>query len=388
MDLTRDTRMPTTSEPIAERGDLSRTVYCVLGMPIDVVDFATALRRIEDAAKGQAPFLLSTPNLNFLVNFQTSPEFRDALLLSDLCPADGIAIVWLARLLGVPLRERVAGSDLFEALKRKRDGQKIRVFLFGGDKGVAVAAAAQLNSPGLVCVGALDPGFGSVEDMSGPDILRKINASDAQFLIASLGAVKGQAWLLRNHSSLRVPVRSHLGAVMNFEAGTVKRAPSLLRRLGLEWLWRIKEEPRLWTRYAHDGFILLRLLVTRVAPLRALALWQRLTGKLTRSTLDVTTNPRGQSTTIQLCGFAVQRTMHPARVCFQLAVAGDKHVVLDCSRLHYLDARFLGLLLMLRKQLLSRGLSLTVRGAKGWPARIVKWHGLDFLLSDDGKGST
>ena len=236
--------------------DLSRNVYCVLGMPLDVIDFSTALHRIWDAGTAHSAFLFSTPNLNFIVNARTDPEFRKSLELSDLCTADGIAIVWIAKLLGIPIRERVAGSDMFEFLSSTRcSGPRLRVFLFGGEEGVAETVAAKLNGEegSLQCVGALNPGYGSIEELSGQEIIGAINSSKAQFLAVSLGAKKGQAWLLHNHAALTVPVRVHLGAVLNFHAGIVKRAPRALRRLGMEWLWRIKEEPHLWRRYAHDG---------------------------------------------------------------------------------------------------------------------------------------
>ena len=106
---------------------------------------------------------------------------------------------------------------------------------------------------GLVCVGALNPGYGTIEDMSGDAIIAAVNASKAEFLVVALGARKGQTWLLRNHHRLRVPVRAHLGAAVNFQAGSVKRAPRAIRKVGLEWLWRIKEEPHLRIRYWHDG---------------------------------------------------------------------------------------------------------------------------------------
>src|SRR5262245_11078841 len=95
--------------------DFGRDVYCVLGMPIDAIDMATVLHRIEAAAASRAPFLISTPNLNFLVNSRSDPEFRESLLDSDLCPADGMPIVWIAWLTGVPIKERISGSDIFEA---------------------------------------------------------------------------------------------------------------------------------------------------------------------------------------------------------------------------------------------------------------------------------
>ena len=106
-------------------------------------------------------------------------------------------------------------------------------------------------------------------------IIDKVNASEADFLAASLGARKGQLWLHRNHRRLTIPIRAHLGAVINFQAGTVKRAPTWLRACGLEWLWRIKEEPHLWRRYAHDGWVLLGLIFTRVVPLAVANRWSR-----------------------------------------------------------------------------------------------------------------
>ena len=113
--------------------------------------------------------------------------------------------------------------------------------------------------------------------MSTPAIIDAINASDADFLAVALGAKKGQAWLQQNHARLRIPVRVHLGATINFQAGTLKRAPTLIQRLGLEWLWRIKEEPQLWRRYWNDGLALLGLLITRVFPLLLVTFWSRLT---------------------------------------------------------------------------------------------------------------
>ena len=244
--------------------DLSRDVYCVLGMPIDLIDMKSTLQRIEAAAASRTPYLISTPNLNFLVNSRRNPDFRKSLLMSDLCTADGMPILWIARLLGVPIRHRVAGSDMFEALRASNSGKPLKVFLFGGAEGVAEAAARTLNEQrgGIYCVGTLCPGFGSVDAMSSESIVDKINASNADFLVVALGAQKGQSWLWHNHSRCRVPIRAHLGTTINFQAGTVRRAPQVFRKTGLEWLWRIKEEPHLWRRYLHDGLALLRILMS------------------------------------------------------------------------------------------------------------------------------
>jgi N-acetylglucosaminyldiphosphoundecaprenol N-acetyl-beta-D-mannosaminyltransferase len=236
----------------AHLDDLSRDVYGVLGIPIDAVDLSAAVERIGVAMRQEEPFLISTPNLNFLVMSQSDSEFRESLLKSDLCPVDGVPIVWISRLLGIRIQMRVAGSDVFDHLKFELDSS-VKVFLFGGPEGVAETCSAVLNSQssGVSCVGALYPGFGSVEDMSTDAIIDAINASEARFLVASLGAQKGQSWLLKNHHRLRIPVRSHLGAAINFQAGLLKRAPLFIRRFGFEWLWRAASLETISPRWAH-----------------------------------------------------------------------------------------------------------------------------------------
>src|SRR5262245_22030193 len=97
--------------------DLSREVYCILGKPIDAIKMDEVLRRIKLAAAGPTPFLISTANLNFLVQSQVDKAFGESLMLSDLCTADGMPIVWIAWLTGIPIKNRIAGSDIFDALK-------------------------------------------------------------------------------------------------------------------------------------------------------------------------------------------------------------------------------------------------------------------------------
>src|SRR6266702_4963300 len=109
--------------------DLSREVYGVLGLPIDALDLPALLRKMSSAADGATPLFISTPNVNFLIASRSNPEFRDSLLLSDLCLPDGMPIVWIARRLGIPIKQRISGEDLFDALKR-RSGRRLKVFLF------------------------------------------------------------------------------------------------------------------------------------------------------------------------------------------------------------------------------------------------------------------
>jgi N-acetylglucosaminyldiphosphoundecaprenol N-acetyl-beta-D-mannosaminyltransferase len=365
---------------------LSRQVYCILGVPIDLITMPAVLRRIETAAVCDAPFTLSTPNLNFLVISQSDAEFRETLLLSDLCPADGVPILWIARLLGVPIKQRIAGSDIFEALKLS--SKPLKLFFFGGAEGVATAAARALNSgpSALRCVGTLNPGFCSVEDMSCGDIIDRVNGSGAEFLVASLGARKGQLWLQRNFDRLRVPIRAHLGAALNFQAGTVKRAPAVMRKWGLEWLWRIKEEPRLCWRYLNDGTVLLRLLFTCVLPL-AIRSWCLKLNRRPREHFSVTQAHDDEHVTVSFSGSAMARHVERVIPVLREAIAKGKQLKIDFSASQEIDARFLGLLLMVRKTLKGRGMVLTLTGLSPGLERVFRLNGLNYLISEGRRPS-
>jgi len=375
------------AEPI-RTDDLTRDVYGVLGIPIDAIEMSSVLRRIQSAATGAAPFLISTANLNFLVTSRSDAEFRESLLRSDLCTADGMPIVWIARLLGVPVRERIAGSDIFEALKVAQDStRRLKIFLFGGTEGTAAAACIKLNaeSCGMTCAGSYDPGFCAIEEMSTDAIFNLINSSGANFMAAALGAKKGQAWLLRNHDRLRIPVRVHLGATINFQAGTLKRAPSRLQKWGLEWLWRIKEEPQLWRRYWDDGIVLLRLLLTQVLPLVVLARWHRLTCTRSAQVPQIKWSEDHKTVILSINGIMTVQNLGTAVSCFQDAAAAAKHIVINFTGTRLIDARFLGLLLMLSKQLGEQQLNLKFTGVSPRIARLFRLNGFGFLLSTKTK---
>ena len=365
--------------------DLCREVYCILGIPVDATDMPTVLHAIKEAAAANTPLLISTPNLNYLVNSQLDHEFRESLLMSDLCPADGIPIVGIARLLGLPIKARVAGSDALDALRNERNSTgRLKLFLFGGDEGVAEAASKALNDSlgSLHCVGSIYPGFGTVEDMSSSQIIDQINASQADFLLVALGAKKGQVWLLRNHDRLQVPVRAHLGAAINFAAAKVRRAPSVLRRFGLEWLWRVKEEPHLWPRYWNDGAVLLRLMLTRVIPLARRTWWHRFWDGAPGD-LVIESTQDDQVSTMALCGSATAPNAEKAIAAFRKALETDRPICVNLSDTWPIDARFLGLLLMLRKLANRRKLNVSLVGASFSLRKLFRLNGAEFLLTVD-----
>lgn len=361
---------------------LSREVFGIAGLPIDAVGIPEVLEALEGAIHERRPFLISTPNLYFLIKSLTDESFRDSLLLSDLCPADGMPVVWIARLLGVEAVHRVSGSDIFDVLRYgKLRAHARRIFLFGGPGDTADEVGQAINSEtsGLRCVGSLNPGFGSIEELSEPAVLGAINSSGADILTVFLSAEKAQAWLVKNHYRLVPPVRAQLGATINFQAGTVRRAPAFIRQAGFEWLWRIKEEPYLWRRYLRDGLSLLRFIITSVVPLKLNAILLRLrAGKYRDLKGQIIEQP--DRTLVRLSGAATKEYIAEAIAQFRQALDRQKPLVVDLASTSDIDPRFFGLLLLVRKELESRRQSLNFVDAPPAIARAFRLNGFNFLL--------
>lgn len=368
------------------RDDLSRQVYCILGVPFDAVDMPSLVQTIRSRAAERDPFFISTSNLNYLVLSQRDPEFRETLLSSDLCTPDGMPIIWTARLMGLPFYRRVAGSDMLQAIKSQgSSGASLKLFLFGGSDGAVEAASKALNAreSGLKCVGTLNPGIGTIDELSQSHFIEKINSSQADFLVAALGARKGQLWLQRNASQLEVPIRAHLGAAVGFEAGNFKRAPCVLARTGFEWLWRIKEEPYLWRRYWNDGRAFLWLMLTHVLPLAIREHWRRIF-KFNKGNLAIGLMQDPLAITLRLNGSATARNVHKATPLFREVLASKKNITINLSGTSIIDPRFLGLFLMLRKQAKKQGGTLTFTEASPGLEKLFRLNGVDFLLTPSG----
>jgi N-acetylglucosaminyldiphosphoundecaprenol N-acetyl-beta-D-mannosaminyltransferase len=214
-------------------------------------------------------------------------------------------------------------------------------------------------------------------------IVERINAADAGFLLVALGAQKVQAWLFRNRHALNVPVVSHLGATLNFLAGRVKRAPAGFRKPGMEWLWRVKEEPHLATRYFADGVQLLWLGLTRVVPLGIWLRWHGAARSPEGPGVWLDADQTAQSRII-IAGAARDGHLHAVRVVFRSAAAAGQGIVLDVQGLQFFGMGFAGQVLMLEKAVLQQNLSLSIVGATPSLARALKWCGLGHLMGKTG----
>ena len=332
----------TSPSPTRSRRRFQREVVCIAGLPFDAIDLSTTVVRLRDAVRTRTRCFVSTPNLNFVIAARGRPAFRDSVLRSDLSLADGAPLVWMARHLRLPIPGRVAGADVFDAL-RQHPGAPVKVYFFGGPPGVAELAYQQLaaSTSGVRAVGFDAAGYGSVEDMSTPERIGRINASGAEFVVVSLGAAKGQAWIEHNAARLDAPLLCHMGAVVNFVAGRVKRAPKVLQRLGLEWLWRIKEEPTLWSRYRRDGLGFLRLLFEQATHGEGV---RRQATDSTAPHLEATRE--SSSVAIRLRGAWCRTTLAPLRAALAEAADDECSVHLDMSGVTAVDAWCLGVLLL------------------------------------------
>lgn len=360
--------------------DFNRDVVCLLGLPFDVIGMDAAVDHLRRAAGTDTRCFLSTPNLNFVTMALSDATFRDSVLHSDLSVADGMPLVWIARLLCLPVRERVSGADLFERLILQ-PAPPISVYFFGGPPGVAQAAAEQLNrrQQGLTCVGFDAGSFGSVDDLSTDDHLARINRSGAQFVVVALGAKKGQAWIERNRARLGAPLISHLGAVVNFVAGNVSRAPERVQAWGLEWLWRIKEQPDLWRRYWADGRQFMWLFVTRVLPYAALIRWHAITAAAS-SDASVAVIEDAHCVTLTLGGTWDRPQLQPLRDLIATWATSEKHELrIDMTDVRWIDSAFVALMLLAYGSLCPAR-RFTVWGPDSRVGRIFRFNGAEFLL--------
>lgn len=361
-----------STENIAE--DFARDLWCLFGLPVDNLTMASTKVLLRNRRREANGLVLATINVNWVVQSLADPAFRGAILNSDLVSLDGRPLLWLAKLLGYPMTELVPGSTLIQELQQdKNTDPPLSLFLFGGDAGAAQQAFEQVNNNpcGLHAVGALNPGFGSVEEMSSDAVVAAINQTEPDILLVALGAQKGTRWIEHNRHRLNAGVISHLGATINFLAGTVKRAPLWVRNVGLEWGWRILQEPKLFSRYALDGLIILRLLAGRFFLWRQYLAWQKRFRHVEINDCVDALETGGQITLS--FGRNLQGAKDSAvRRVFSDCVCAGKDLVLDFEQTEFADGSFMGLLLLLVKHQQRKGRKLEFVNVHGQLASLFK----------------
>ncbi|MDB6134777.1 MAG: hypothetical protein JWM59_3020 [Verrucomicrobiales bacterium] len=227
----------------------------MMGVPFDQVTTPQALGLIEEMIASSRPHMLATANVDFLAQVQVDASLREILLNTDLVVCDGTPLVWLSRWLGDPLPERVAGSDMVPLLFNLASEKGYRVYFLGGREEVMQLGLKNIRRrwPELKIAGAWSPPFSSLEKMDHEGILRRLHEAAPDILLVSFGCPKQEKWIAMNLHKAGIPVSVGVGASIDFIAGTYKRAPMWMRKVGLEWFFRILQEPkRLAGRYWRD----------------------------------------------------------------------------------------------------------------------------------------
>ncbi|MEW6172785.1 MAG: WecB/TagA/CpsF family glycosyltransferase [Bacillota bacterium] len=219
----------------------------MLGVEIDTVTLEGAATRAAELIALGGSHQVVTLNPEYLFRARKEKDLLEIVRQAALVTADGIGIVWAARVNGTGIPGRVTGIDLMLAICHRAAQAGWRVFFLGGRPGVAEDAAARLKSeiPGLQVAGTFHGYFSTAEE---PEVIGRIRVTQPEVLFVGIGAPKQERWIHKNLRVLGVPLAMGVGGSFDVLSGRVKRAPVWMRRLGLEWLARLIREPRRWRR--------------------------------------------------------------------------------------------------------------------------------------------
>jgi N-acetylglucosaminyldiphosphoundecaprenol N-acetyl-beta-D-mannosaminyltransferase len=371
---------------------MAHETIVILGIPIDNLDLTETVEQtlslVEAYGRDGRARQVATVNVDFVVNTLTwrlsrprHPELLDILRKADLVTPDGMPMVWASRLLGTPLKERVTGADLVPRLAQAAAARGKSIYFLGGRGDVGQRAARKLKNqiPNLKIAG-IDSPFVRIEGETldtaldeDRAIVDRINRSGADILLIGFGNPKQEVWFERNRHRLQVPVSIGVGGTYEFIVGSVARAPEWMQKYGLEWLFRITQDPaRLWKRYFVGFFKFGVMIFPSIVYYRFKKLvFQTIHRKAVE--VDVQKTDAVDAAAQPLKVVALPRALDAAAVeQLQPAIETDlsraDHCILDFSGVKFVDSSGLGLLLSLwrragtrKKKICMIAMSATVR---------------------------
>ncbi len=219
----------------------------VLGITVHCLVEDDVLRIVLDRIKHREPTQIVTVNAEFVMIAQHDDRFRRVLAAADVATPDGAGVVWAARRKGATIQRRVGGSDLIWSLSRQAAQYSQSVFLLGAAEGVAASAALRLQAaiPGLTVAGTHAGSPARSEEDAIVDLVR---TSGADILFVAFGAPRQDLWIARNLPRSGAVVGMGVGGSFDYLAGTARRAPVWMQERGLDWLWRLIQQPWRWRR--------------------------------------------------------------------------------------------------------------------------------------------
>ena len=218
-------------------------------IPIYAMTYEQVLNEIHNAIEDRKSLNIGVVNAAKIVNMSRDPLLREDVLSSDLVLADGIAVVWASRFLGRPLPERVAGIDLFYGMLDRGNQYHYRVFCLGATEEVSEQVENYIvkQYPNVILVGRRNGYFAAEEE---EEIAKNIAKLKPDILFVAMTSPKKENFMARWKDVMQVTIVHGVGGSFDVMAGKVERAPEIWQKMGLEWLYRVKQEPgRLWKRY-------------------------------------------------------------------------------------------------------------------------------------------
>lgn len=225
-------------------------VQAVIGFPVTALSLDDYVSLIVQWAKHRLSKIACVANIHMLIEAKSNPALASILHNADLVTPNGMPLVWTMRLTGVPNQERVAGMDLLLGLC-KQASQQVSLFFLGSETEILERMRARLEQefPELQIAGMEPLPFRPLSPEEDETIIRKINSSGAGITLVSLGCPKQELWIAEHKNKIQ-SVLIGIGGVFPVYAGIHKRAPEAIRNLGMEWFYRLVQEPRrLWRRY-------------------------------------------------------------------------------------------------------------------------------------------
>lgn len=243
----------------------------VLGVHISAVSLSSATETVLEWIRRREKHYVTVTGVHGVIEAQNDPMFKRVLNDAGLKVPDGMPMVWLSRLAGHSHVNRVFGPDFMLSVSQAVGEDGGRAFYFGGAPGVAEQLARTLEGcyPGLETAGVYCPPFRDLTPEEEREVVELINGTAPDVVWVGLSTPKQERWMADFRPRLDAPVLVGVGAAFDYNTGRIKRAPAWMQKSGLEWLYRIMQDPkRLWKRYARNNTLFLYYLVCQVLGLR------------------------------------------------------------------------------------------------------------------------
>lgn len=234
----------------------------IFGVRIDSVTMDEAFNRFLALLNRERSAVIYTPNTEMVMMAENDREFKEVLNSADLVIPDGIGLIHASRIHHLGLTERVPGIELMDRILKYCHTTRRSIYLFGGKPGTAELAGQKIleKYPNIIIKG-IDHGYYSLEDEN--RIINSINEAKPDVLFVALGAPKQEKWIAQNRRTLNAHVSMGVGGSLDVYAGTVKRAPVIFQKLGIEWMHRLLKEPSRIGRMMALPKFLIKVIMTR-----------------------------------------------------------------------------------------------------------------------------